>query len=132
MPIAGRGATLSGTTYTAALDIVEISGGSESIEALDISTLGQTTTFMRYQVGDMADTPEISVTINWTNTNPPAIGAKDTWTLTFPKDGTATTARSLSGTGFVTEKGYPTFVNNQISQGTLTIKLDGATGPAYT
>jgi hypothetical protein len=32
----------------------------------------------------------------------------------------------------VTEKGYPTFVNNQISQGTLTIKLDGATGPTYT
>lgn len=132
MPIAGRGATLTATTYTATLDIVEIAGGSESIEALDISTIIQTTTFMRYQVGDMADTPEISVTFNWTNTNPPSIGAKDTWTLTFPKEGTATTARSLSGTGFVTEKGYPTFVNNQISQGTMTIKLDGATGPTYT
>ena len=133
MAMTGNGATFAGSTTTTVFEIVEINAGSQSISDLDVSTLAQTTTFKKSMSGDLAETNEVEVTVNWISTaTPPAIGGTpETWTLTFPKEGTATTAKSLTGTGYCKSVGYPTFQNDNIAQGSVVVKFDGVTGPTY-
>ena len=133
----GNGATLVGSTTTTAFEIVTIGAGSQSIEAIETSNLS-TEDFKEYISGDLKETNELSMTINWDSSQslPTIGGAGETWTLTLPwfrgADTTADTQATLVGTGFVTEVEFPEFSNDELQQGSITIKLDGSTGPTYT
>lgn len=133
MAFTGNGATFAGSTTTTVFSITEINAGEQSIGDLEVSLLAQTTTFKQYISGDLADTNEIDVSVNWlsTATPPPIGGTPQTWTLTFPKEGTATTANSLTGSGYCKSVGFPTLQNDNIAAGTFKVKFDGMTGPTY-
>lgn len=130
----GNGATISGSTTTTVFDVVSITGPEETVVDLDVTPLTNTTGRERLISGDIKRISEIEVVINWrvNDTPPPVGGAPETWTLTLPPQGTATTAKSLAGTGYVNSLKYPDLANDQVMQGNYKIKFDGATGPTYT
>lgn len=133
----GNGATLVGSVTTTAWSITNIGLGSQPIESLEISDLSSED-FKEYMSGDLADTNELTVTIQWDMSQPlpPKGGAGETWTYTAPfsrdADTTADTAATLVGTGFVTDIEFPDNENETVQEGTITIKLDGQTGPTFT
>lgn len=129
----GNGATLSAFSVAMAIETIAI--GSSSRPAIDTSHLG-TTGFMTYIPGDLADTPEVEVTVLFDPTDSTvgldlAQGAASTATITFDlQDGS--TAADVEGTAFVTDVGYPTLANNELMKATFTFKFDGETGPTFT
>lgn len=133
----GNGATLVGSTTTTAFSITNIGLGSQEIEALEVSDLSSED-FKEYISGDLAETNELTMTVQWDMTQalPPKGGAGETWTYTAPfsrgADTTTATAATLVGTGFVTSIEFPENSNDEIQEGTITIKLDGQTGPTFT
>lgn len=131
--ITGNGATLAGSVYTAALDIVSISGGEESIEDINISVLSSTG-YHKFIPGDLIDGGEVSMTVlaRVGQAMPPIGGANQTITLTLPKESTGDTAAVVAGTGYYKSVSRPDFENDTVCTRTVTIKFDGKTGPAYT
>jgi len=130
--ITGNGATLAGSVYTVALDIVSISENTRSVEKIKVSTLGSTGAH-KYEPGDLFEGGEITlVALARVGVALPATGgANQTWTLTFPKEKTTDTAATYSGTGFVSEISTPSFENDTVATVSITIAFDGKTGPAY-
>lgn len=133
----GNGATLVGSTTTTAFSITNIGLGSQEVEALEVSDLASED-FKEYISGDLKETNELTMTVQWDMTQalPPIGGDGETWTYTAPftrsADTTADTQASLVGTGFVTSVEFPDSENEGIQEGTITIKLDGDTGPTFT
>jgi hypothetical protein len=130
--ITGNGATLAGSVYTVALDIVSIGENERSVEDLNISVLSSTGAH-KFIPGDLFDGGEVSmVALARVGVALPVIGgANQTWTLTFPKEKTTDTAATLSGTGYVKSISSPSFENDTVATIGITIKFDGKTGPAY-
>lgn len=130
----GNGASLTFSTFGQSYAIESITVGSQSIEPLEISTLG-TTNNKRYIPSDLRETPEgsavvlfdtkESLTTSQTTEVLPAPGTTALITITFPVQGTSGTAANFAGTGFITSIEYPELVNDTVMKATINWKLDG-------
>jgi len=134
----GNSATLTlSEATTHVLQIVSISPGSESIEALETSHLA-TSGSKTYTPSDLIETPEGTAEILFpVGFAMPTVGSTHTITVTFPQDSgntatTGVTKATLAGTGFITMREFPEVVNDQVMRATIGWKLDGATGPTFT
>ena len=127
----GNGATLTFSGFTA--DIVEMTPGAYKRAVVDTTHLG-TTGSMTSCPGDLYSVDEITIKFNWDSgdTLPDITAAAQTTTVTWPLGSGESTAANLTGTGYMTELGFPTFVNDTLQQAELKIQYDGATGPTYT
>ena len=133
----GNGASLTFSTFTQSFAIESITVGSQSVEPLEISTLG-TTGHKRYIPTDLLETPEGSAVVLFdqkeglsgaqTTQVLPAPGTTALVTITFPKQ-VATVAASnqanFAGTCFITSIEYPELVNDTVMKATINWKLDG-------
>lgn len=98
-----------------------------SSEALD------TTDFMTYKPGDLAEPEEITFPFLFDSEGVyPAKGAAETGTLTWPLASGQTTAATYAGSGFIMDVKLPDFEINTIQEGELTFAFDGETGPTFT
>jgi hypothetical protein len=136
----GNGATLafsgmvgpSDTAFAARVKSIEL--GDKSREALDDSGLN-TTSFVEMVAGDLWTHSPITVTYlsdpAVTNAFAPPEGT-GTLTVTFSNQGSAGAA-TYACTGFVTNVGFPTLVNDQLMEGSFQFQPDGkATEPTFT
>jgi len=90
------------------------------------TTNSSTTTARTFRPEVLYNAGELSVTIQYnTSTNPPIDQAAEAITITFPMAQGATTAATLTGSGFLTAFN-PTVDINGIMTATCTIKWTGA------
>lgn len=125
----GASLTLASGGFTTAMDIVSISPGSESVESLDVTTLASTG-YKEYIPGDLKESPEISAEVLFDATlGLPEAGTTHLVTVTWPKiGGTAATAATLVGKGFVMSTEYPELVSDTVQRSNITIKLSDSVG----
>lgn len=132
VPVTGNGATISGLGVTTFL--ISISSAKIEQTPLDITVLA-TTGFEKMRPGDLRKLPEVTVEFYWLGAAPPITTtmipaaepyAGATFTITYPGAG------SLAGTAFVKSVDFPAPKNGEVMKGSMTIKFDGATGPAFT
>ena len=121
-PVTGNGATVAGLGLTTL--IKKISGFSETLAVLDISSLASTA-FMKKKKSDLVEPGKITIDCYWTGAAM-TVGSTGTFTITYPSAG------SYAGTGFISEVKYPDVENGSIMMGSYTVQFDGATGPAFT
>lgn len=114
-------------------------GGTERTRpAIETSHLGLVAGSERtYIPHDLIEGGEFVLRYEWEqsfSTFPPLTDAAETITITFPKLSGEATAATLAGTGFcIRDKSADAEVNQSgVMVGELTIKWDGATGPAFT
>lgn len=134
----GNSATLAFSEATThVLQIVSISPGSESIEALETSHLG-TSGSKTFIPSDLIETPEGTAEVLFpVGFAMPTPGTTHTVTITFPQDSantatTGVTKATLAGTGFITMREFPEVVNDQVMRANIGWKLNGGTGPTFT
>lgn len=130
----GHGATLTLSGNTNSFQIVSINPGGESVESIDVTHLG-TTTSKEYIPGDVLETPEGSATVLFNvTTDLPLPASTHTITVTFPvgPDQTTTNKATLVGTGFIMARVYPELVTDTVQEAEINWKLDGGTGPTFT
>jgi hypothetical protein len=132
-PDTGHGATLTLSASTGAYKIRKIVGLKASIPVVNISHLG-TTGQQETMPGDLEELDELQIEIVFEAVlGLPATGVVETVTVTFPLQSSgASTAANLAGTGYITSRKFPDLETNTEMIGMITIKYDGATGPAYT
>lgn len=125
----GASLTLASGGFTTAMDIVSISPGSESVESLDVTTLASTG-YKEYVPGDLKESPEISAEVLFdSKLGLPDAGTTHLVTVTWPKQGgTAATAATLVGKGFVMSTEYPELVSDTVQRCNITIKLSDSVG----
>lgn len=129
----GLGASITGTGLITT-QVKRISGGTVSVDTLDISHLG-TTGFEELRPSDLKKNPEFEITFNWLGAAPP-IGtmmvptsepyAGVSITITYPGAG------SLTGTGFVKSAKFPDGEKGAIMVGSYVVQFDGATDIVFT
>lgn len=127
----GHGATIAFTTNAFAASVLEIGGFSQERETIDTSHLG--TSGQRTMIpGDLSTPGSFDVTFLFdTTVGLPSFNAAEVITITMP-DTAAGTDGTIAGTGFLTSIGSPSFVTDQLMQGTYTVQWDGGTGPTVT
>jgi hypothetical protein len=136
----GNGATLAFTNMVGPVDtafvgkVKSIELGDKSREALDDSGLN-TTNFVEMLAGDLWTHSPITVT--FLADPAPAAGVMPpegtgTLTVTFSNQGSAGAA-TYACTGFITNIGLPTLVNDQLMEGSFQFQPDGkGTEPTFT
>lgn len=129
----GNGASVTFSTYSGTLAVIDIDLGEQSIGTLDATVLASQD-FKKYIFEDLAETNEVTMTVQWdtTETPPACDGVPETVTITFPQRTGETAAANLAGTGAFTTVKYPMLANSEVQQGEITVKFDGQTGPTYT
>ena len=127
----GNGATVTRSGFSG--DIISISFGNQTLEALDKSTLGDST-FMKKLAASLADAGAVTLEIlsDAAVALPALGGAGITTTFTWPLQTGETTAANIAGTAFVTDRKYPDFQNNVVQNSSITFTWDGETGPTFT
>lgn len=123
----GNGTTLTHAAATFIANIISITPGEETREALDVSHLG-TSNQREFIPGDLRDAGEFTVTYIQDVTDsdkslPPMTGA-ELWTITLPNQGSAGAA-TITFTGFVTSRQLAPLENDTVQVGTFSIKPDG-------
>jgi hypothetical protein len=126
----GTGAVLAvGSLFTADLLSIEVSGIAR--ESIETSHLG-TTTARTYIQGDLYDPGTVEVEYLLDSSNPlgetPPIlttNTAATLTVTFPLEGTHTTAATFTASAFQTESGFSVPLEDRMTA-TATFKLSGA------
>jgi len=130
----GHGATLTLSGNTNSYQIVSITPGGQTVESIDVTHLGSTTS-KEYIPGDVLETPEGTVTVLFNvGVDLPAPATTHTITVTFPlgPDQTTTVKATFAGTGFITMRTYPELVTDTVQQAEIGWKMDGGTGPTFT
>lgn len=133
MACTGVGATLvfsNGITYVGRYR--SISGLQLSVESLDDTAL-DSTDYMEACPDDLASLEPLDISVAWDFRDPiPPVGDLGTITLTMPIQTGQATAATIVGSGFITSATFPDLAVGQIMDGTMQIKFDGKTGPAFT
>ncbi len=116
-------------------DVVDITPTAIAMETLDDSLLS-TTEYATHRSADLADRGEITVGYYWDSKNsenlPTIGGAPVAVTLTYPLQVSGQTAASLAGNAIITSIQEPSFVNNELQRGEITVKWDCKPKPTYT
>lgn len=123
----GTGATVTFGTSTWTGEIVDISWNGVTRSVLDTTHLG-TTTAKTFQVGDLYDAGEMTLTVNYDpDVPPPYASAAETITLAFPLKTGWSVASKLAASGFISSWDPVTsLTTDQLYQSTFTIKFSGA------
>ena len=130
----GSGATLTLATTGSVGRIRSMTLPEITTEKIDTTAL-DSTDFMTYVSGDVADPGEITAEIVFdaTGDDLPSLGVAETVTVTFPIHTSGnTTNATLAGTGFITSFKMPDMAINELQVASITIAFDGETGPAFT
>lgn len=110
----------------------QIGGLGESLEVLDDTHLGSTTT-KEYEVADLMDLEAFECTIFTDPDVSVPIGKKALITITYPPKSGQTNGARLSATGFISTRTGPDVQVNQLLMGTFAIQFDGkGTKPTIT
>lgn len=134
MPDTGNGATLTRSGFT--VDIVSMSLGNRTMEAIDISLLSDST-WMQKISADLADAGTLTVEYNFNAEGASGElltpgGAAVSTTVTFPIHTSGNTqAATLAGTTLCTDVKPPDFANNELQRASATFTFDGVTGPNF-
>lgn len=123
--ITGNGTTITGAGiggYTG--KVMTMSGFNETLDSVEANDLS-TTEHDNFLPGDLIHHSEITMTVVFDPLDQPTLGTVGTITITFPNSNT------LAGTGFATGTGFDTIANNTRIEGTVVVRFDGDTGPAY-
>lgn len=126
----GNGTTLTHAAATFIANIISITPGEQTREALNVSHLGSVSNH-EFIPGDLIDSGEFTVTYiqdvtDSDKTLPPMIGA-ELWTITLPEQVPAGNPPTITFTGFVTSRQLAPLENDTVQVGTFTIKPDGVT-----
>lgn len=144
----GNSATVTFGSWSFTADIISITPGDETREALDVSHLG-TSDYRQFIPGDLVDAGEwvftyIQDSTDADKTLPPdptsgtadGMGARDTVTITLPEQLDAGNPPTFVFSGFVTSRSLAPLENDTVQIGTFSIKPDGGynsgTVPVFT
>lgn len=144
----GNGTTVTFASWSFTADIISITPGDESREALDVSHLG-TSDYRQFIPGDLVDASEwvftyiqdaTAVEKSWppdpTDDTADGMGARDTVTITLPEQLDPGNPPTFTFSGFVTSRSLAPLENDTVQIGTFSIKPDGGfnsgTAPKFT
>lgn len=144
----GNGTTVTFGAWSFVGNIISITPGDETREALNVSHLG-TTNYHQFIPGDLVDAGEWTFTYIQDSTDadktlPPdptsgtadGMGVRDTVTITLPEQIDAGNPPTFVFTGFVTSRQLAPLENDTVQVGTFSIKPDGGynsgTVPVFT
>lgn len=122
----GNSGTVAFGTSSWTGDIIRISGFARRYQALNKSVLSDTQHEV-YERGDLIDFDAITLDIFWDHDDLPPIGAaKETISITYPPASHATDG-TIVGEGWLEEVVSGQMANNEMMQGTVTIRFTGST-----
>lgn len=121
------------TTYNA-LNFVSMSLGSQTLNDVEITDLGDTT-WRKFLPGDVRDTNEITLTVRFDPTAAIAeiaLGTVETLQIDFPLQA-GTTEANLIGSGYIKSYTYPELATDTVMDAEIVFKYDGnGTVPNFT
>lgn len=122
----GNGVTIAVAGFTA--NVTEITFPWGSRDAVDTSHLG-TVDFKSFMPGALVDPGEIEVTYQYdgaTANGPPITATAATVTVVVPAPPGSTTTNTLTYSAFVQDAGGISVTNDDLMEGTMTLKVTGA------
>ena len=136
---------MADTGNTAAISFTGLAGtvqsisiGDQSREALESTPLnvtvasGKHSAYKEFVPDRVIDPGEIDVTMYFSSTPADILAGAGTLTITMPKQGSETTAGTLSGTAFCTRIKYGDLEQGSLTMAEATFKWDGLTDPTFT
>lgn len=133
--ITGVGATITFGTSNFSGKYREITETEQERQAVDTTTLDVPSANNSTNIpGDNPSPGQTRCRIRFdASVAPPPLTAAETITITTAKDGSATNAANLAGSGYILKRRIlPNLQRNTLAEGEFTIQWDGQTGPTFT